>query len=138
MRHVYVDDLNNDDANKFVTLLSTFNLKQHVNFSTHKMGHTLDLFITHKETNINPTVEYEYLCFSDHLALIAEVTVPVKNRPQSIYKEFRRYASIDIDSFKHDLKCSAIFNDNNITSDSNSYTEYLLGLLTIFLINMLH
>ena len=68
--------------------------------------------------------------FSDHIALIAEVTVPVKNRPQSIYKEFRRYASIDIDCFKHDLQCSAIFNDNNITNDSNSYTELFIRTLS--------
>ena len=94
------------------------------------MGHTLDLFITHKNTSINPKVEYEYLCFSDHMAIIAEVTVPIMKRPQPIYREYRKYASINIDNFKYDLQCSAIVKNINTTTDCNSYTELFTKTLS--------
>ena len=127
-----MDDLNNEDANKFLTLLANLNFVQHVDFPTHKMGHTLDLFITHKNTSINPKVEYEYLCFSDHLAIIAnaKVTVPIMKRHQPIYKEYRKYASINIDNFKYDLQCSAIVKNIYNTNDSNSYVELFTKTLS--------
>ena len=128
--NIHVDDLNNEDANKFSILLENFNFVQHVDFPTHKMGHTLDLFITHKNTSINPKVEYEYLCFSDHMAIIAEVTVPIMKRPQPIYREYRKYASINIDNFKYDLQCSAIVKNINTTNDCNSYTELFTKTLS--------
>ena len=40
------------DAQRFLRLLKTFNLKQHINVPTHRSGHTLDLVITRSDENV--------------------------------------------------------------------------------------
>ena len=42
-------DSQNNAGRRFTGLLHSFNLRQHVNDSTHKNGHTLDLIITREE-----------------------------------------------------------------------------------------
>ena len=42
-------DSQNNAGRRFTGLLHSFNLRQHVNDSTHKNGHTLDLVITREE-----------------------------------------------------------------------------------------
>ena len=44
--NIHVDNLCDSDAIKFADLLESFGLQQHVQGSTHKEGHTLDLIIT--------------------------------------------------------------------------------------------
>ena len=39
-------------ALKFLDLLETFGLKQHVNLATHRCGHTLDLMITRSDDDL--------------------------------------------------------------------------------------
>ena len=45
--NIHVDDPNDPDAIKFLDLLNTYGLTQHINTHTHRLGHTLDLIITH-------------------------------------------------------------------------------------------
>ena len=44
--NIHVDDPDDSDAIKFLDLLDTYGLTQHVNTPTHRLGHTLDLIIT--------------------------------------------------------------------------------------------
>ena len=47
--NIHVDDATNDDTIKLCDVLSTHDLQQHVNSSTHRQGHMLDLFITRSD-----------------------------------------------------------------------------------------
>lgn len=44
--NIHVDDPTNDESLKFLDLLESMGLEQHVNEPTHTYGHTLDLVIT--------------------------------------------------------------------------------------------
>ena len=50
--NIHIDDLNDVNSIHFLKLLSTFNLCQHVSFSTHNSGHVLDLIITNASSNL--------------------------------------------------------------------------------------
>ena len=64
--NVHVDRKDNADARKFVDLLSSLNLEQHVHCPTHKHGHTLDLVIL-RATDAPPVqLEVHPAVLSDH------------------------------------------------------------------------
>ena len=44
--NLHLDDLRDNDTKKFMDLLETFSLSQHVSGPTHLSGHTFDLIIT--------------------------------------------------------------------------------------------
>ena len=44
--NLHLDDLGDNDTKKFMDLLETFSLSQHVSGPTHLSGHTFDLIIT--------------------------------------------------------------------------------------------
>ena len=80
-----MDDCSNPDTQKFLDLLDSFDLQQHVKQPTHRDGHTLDLSITRKlETLVKdePTVD---LFISDHAVVLT-----------------RLVGSLRIDDFFHD------------------------------------
>ncbi|XP_072046460.1 uncharacterized protein [Amphiura filiformis] len=65
----HVDDYNDRDASRFLNILTTAGLKQHISGSTHKKGHTLDLIISHdaEALVVNPYVNHGTK--SDHSAI---------------------------------------------------------------------
>ena len=65
----HLDAINNTDARRFNNIIEFFNLKQHVNGSTHKNGHTLDLIITRSEESFVTDVVVNDPALSDHLAV---------------------------------------------------------------------
>src|SRR6266536_3185113 len=99
----------------FNTLLSTFDLSQHVNFKTHTAGHTLDLFITRSNSTLAPSVDWIIPFMSDHYAIIASLSIPTTARPPLIKKTFRTLSKIHLPSFRHDLVNSSIFLDPQTT-----------------------
>ena len=50
--NLHVDSPNDAAAIKFIDLLETFGLKQHINVATHQSGHTLDLVITRSDNDL--------------------------------------------------------------------------------------
>ena len=44
--NLHIDDLEVPDAHQLITSMEAFGLKQHITFSTHQLGHTLDLIAT--------------------------------------------------------------------------------------------
>ena len=63
-------DVNHDqNARRFLDLLDTFNLKQHISTPTHRSGHTLDLIITREDDKIASNFIVYDPVISDHLAV---------------------------------------------------------------------
>ena len=69
----HVDDQNNSQAAKFLDIIHSFNLKQHVCEPTHKDGHTLDLIITRYEDNIIDSLYINDPGISDHFSVNVNV-----------------------------------------------------------------
>ena len=66
--NIHVDDPGNPTANKFLSLLNSFGLSQHVRGSTHLDGHTLDLVITRDSENVITCCKVSDL-ICDHFAV---------------------------------------------------------------------
>ena len=104
--NVWVDAHQNPDSIKFHNLLSSSNLKQHVSFPTHKLGHTLDLVITSEDTKLLPQITNSLITVSDHFPLFTHLNITPIPLPPPSNHSFRRIHSIDIDKFKDDLASS--------------------------------
>ena len=123
MRHIIVyrppysslDDLRDNDTKKFMGLLETFSLSQHVSGPTHLSGHTLDLIITRSSDDVVLASPKATFPISDHFIIQCPIGFP---RPALCCKEltFRKLKNIDIAEFSADIAssmlCASVHCDN--------------------------
>ena len=105
--NLHVDQSNDSDARRFMQVLNSFDLKQHVVAATHRDGHTLDLVITRNcEKDIISDCRVRHR-ISDHFAIQCKLDFA---KPPLERKEvfFRKIQSIDFDNFRHELECSSL------------------------------
>ena len=96
-----VDQANDCDARRFLSVLESFDLTQHVAGPTHHDGHTLDLVITRASENGNITNCCVRQRISDHFAVhcnLALAKPPLERKTIS----FRKTRSIDFDKLRND------------------------------------
>ena len=82
--NLHLDDLRVNDTKKFMDLLETFSLSQHVSGPTHLSGHTLDLIITRSSHDIvlaSPKITFP---ISDHFIIQCPIGF---SRPVLSYKK---------------------------------------------------
>ena len=118
------------DTSKFNSCLDTFGMEQHVRGPTHVAGHTLDVIITRDTDTIVSNIEVNDPGLSDsdgkisgdHFAVIflirAEKPAPIRKTVT-----YRKLRSIDIESFRNDIKSLEIINSNVIISDVDEHVE---------------
>ncbi len=108
--NLHVNNVSSPPANKFLHLINSFNLIQHVNSSTHRSGNTLDLVLTRSTDNIVQNLLVFNPCISDHEAVLFDVML---NKPRSIVKKikFRPLSKIDSTCFTKDLSDSILLKD---------------------------
>lgn len=104
----HVDDPSDSAANNFLSLLSSFNLTQHVNFPTHNRSHTLDLVITSSYSSLSPTISFSPISPSDHFPVISSLHISPMPLPPPTLHSFRRLHNIDIDAFITDISSSRL------------------------------
>ncbi|EDO26758.1 predicted protein, partial [Nematostella vectensis] len=126
--HVNIDSDN--DAARFLDLLSSMGLQQHINFPTHISGNTLDLLIsrTLDSSLIHDVRPGSY--FSDHcIAFFAiNVSMPEFSRKKV---SFRKVKAIDTTAFMSDLSASDLCQDppSETVQLVDCYNKTLAGLL---------
>ena len=132
--NIHVDDCSNPDTQKFLDLLDSFDLQQHVKQPTHRDGHTLDLSITRKSETLvedEPTVD---LFISDHATVLTRLRL---SRPGLSLKTttYRKIKSINLESFHSAIQASSLCDDKQLdTADDldayeREYTTPLSALL---------
>ena len=104
--NLHVDSQKNA-GRRFTGFLQLFNLRQHVNGSTHKNGHTLDLVITREEQSFIKNLLVFDPALSDHFMIRCNLDFS-KPVAQDQMLSFRRLRAIDIDKFSSDLEDSAL------------------------------
>ena len=124
-------------ASSFLSLLETFNLIQHVNFSIHRLGHTLDLLISRASSNFISSIDQTFVGISDHSAVLCSISVPVHPRPPRITQFTRNLKKINIESFCNDIRNSAIYSSTISTLDP-FVSLFNSTLSSIFDVYMLH
>jgi hypothetical protein len=118
------------DTIKFMELLNSFDLKQHVKCPTHVSGNTLDLIITKAEMSFSISEPTESWYISDHCFVDANLGL---KKPVHQIKEvtFRKIRNIDQSSFTDDL--TSIVNDlseiENIEVLTDEYNKRLAKCL---------
>ena len=105
--NIHVDDPCDTDCARFLGLLESMGLQQHVDVPTHKYGHTLDLIITRRADSLLSTNPIADCLFSDHFTVISDLIV---KKPLLTVKQisYRKIKSIDTESFTNDLQKSAL------------------------------
>lgn len=110
-----VDDIN---SRRFQEILTESSLKQIMpHIPTHEEGGTLDLIITNESPNLvisTPTV-IKLGTNSDHFFVCADIDdfKAIKSTNQSKLVNYRKFADIDIKSFRSDLAQSGLLDTSN-------------------------
>ena len=106
--NIHVDDHNDPAACRFLDLLESMSLTQHVVEPTHEHGHTLDLVITQESDNLICGRPAPDILFSDHLALLVKLkTARLSLKVGRV--SFRQLRSIDRDAFMDEIRNSTLF-----------------------------
>ena len=85
---VHLDNSSDHATSQFLSVLSSFNLIQHVNFPTHSKNHTLDLVITFADSSLVPSL-YTSLCSpSDHFPISLLSNLPLNLKSQRSFSTF--------------------------------------------------
>ena len=99
---IHVDVPENKDAAKFLGLLESLGLEQHVTEPTHVLGHTLDLVITRWTEIVLGLISRSCRYLSDHAAVRCSICIN-KPAPRAKKITYRKIKSVDINSVKHDI-----------------------------------
>jgi hypothetical protein len=75
--------------------MDTFGLSQHINFPTHTSGHTLDLLLSRSTSQTITDITRTDPSLSDHSALLAQLSFPIKSRAPKIAKSVRCLSKIN-------------------------------------------
>jgi len=127
----HLDCSSEPSVSQFLCLLDTFDLTQHVTFSTHASGHTLDLFITHSASSLISNIDFHILPFTDHYSIHSTINVPVFSRSPRILKQIRAIRSIDPTVFSADILASPLYTDP--PADLHSYSALFSSTLSSLL-----
>ena len=118
----HLDDTTNCDTIKFMDILDSVNLSQHVLGSTHRKGHTLDLIITQHNSNLVTDVRILNDVFSDHQVVTCKLNCP---RPplSKIPLTFRSTKQLNGDVFIATLKESLADQDLSVKTDIDEMVD---------------
>ena len=106
----HIDVSGDVDSAKFVDLLESMCLTQHVRSPTHIQGHIFDLVISRNSDNIIKGRPIADRFISDHCSVLCGLSAP---RPSPIVKQisFRKLNTLNLTAFKDDIAHSDLFND---------------------------
>ena len=89
--NLWVDDELNTESKKFLNLLQTYNLDNYINLPTYQSGHTLDLVISQKHTNLLHDIEVELTnSISDHRLILFNIIGLQIDRKHKKMIEYRK------------------------------------------------
>ena len=105
--NLHVEDASDNPAKKFLDLLDSLNLEQHVVGPTHRGGHTLDLIITRKSDVFISNVNLLHDSPSDHNFITFNVKLaraPLSKKMVNL----RKWKDLNITDFKNDILTSEL------------------------------
>jgi exonuclease III len=125
----HLDVSTDPDTKKFLTLIDSVNLKQHVMEPTHRSGHTLDVVITRESGSIIQSLQVGDM-ISDHTLITCQVKHP-KPIPMQATVMTRKLRSICIEDFRQDVTkslpvCDDLSDVRTLVSDYNQVLESTL------------
>ena len=100
--NIHVDMAEDPDSIKFLDLIESFGLQQHMKHATHKSGHTLDLIITRHCVSIISAEPIPGQYLSDHLSTSCSLQI---EKPSFVSKTvtYRKWKSVNTENLNRDL-----------------------------------
>ena len=133
--NIHMENKEDPDTKKFTSLLERYGLIQHVSFSTHVNGGTLDLVLTRSNTcdqlNLSNLEGHQTHTTSDHILLSFTCTLNPDKKCARMQKSGRKINGIDIDSFKTDILHSELNCPDKFTNCDNAVEVYIRTLTEI-------
>ena len=128
--NIHVDVPGDPDAARFLELLTSMGLEQHVDKPTHISGHSLDLIITRCSDSLlsaKPIADY---LFSDHITILCDLELG-KPPPKAKQVSNRKIKEIDREKLQADLSSSELYQNTPDTLDElvNNYNTTLAQAL---------
>ena len=123
----HMENSSNALTRQFIEILETFDLKQHVFSATHASGHTLDLLITRLNEELVRNVKIHDPMISDHLAVFCNLSL-IKPQFRKKVISTRKLRSLDIDSFREDVRNSSLVHKKNPLT----WIVQLLNMIMVF------
>ena len=132
--NLHLDSLRDNDTKKFMDLLETFSLSQHVLGPTHLSAHTFDLIITRSSDDIILASPKTTFPISDHFIIQCPIGF---SRPALSRKKltFRTLKNIDIAALSADIASSMLCASahwDNIEALSDCFNKILTDILDKF------
>ena len=105
--NIHVDKPEDPTTAKFLSLLQSFGLVQHVTVPTHVAGHTLDLVITREDCDLLTSAPVAHYMISTHSTVLFPLNMAKPKRP-IIVCSCRKIKSIDMVQFRSDIESSLL------------------------------
>jgi exonuclease III len=126
--NVHWDNINDNESKKLHKLLDSYNLKQHIDESTHTKGHIIDWVISRTEDELVKKCTVDSL-ISDHHAIHIDLSC---TKPHPIRKTvtYRSTKDIDVPGFKKDILESALYKNaaKDVDDKVKQYEDILHSL----------
>ena len=130
-------DETDTDAKALLDILDSANLKQLIDFPTHRQGNTLDLVITNMESELVDDLKPDYAlrgASEDHIAISCKLNV---TRPAATKKTLllRKFKDLNVNAFCEDIKASSLVTTPADTVDGlvKQYNATLTEQLLIYM-----
>ena len=129
--NIHMDDPTHPDTNTFIDTLDGLDLRNHVNFPTHKLNHHLDLFIDTTSSPILTEVECGFM-LSDHnfVHALIELTKPRAPKQEVTYRKLK---NIDHSKMDQDLSVivqhSACLHNSSLEELVSFYNDNLMKVI---------
>ena len=122
----HVDDPSNAHAARFLNILDSYNLEQHVKTKTHTHGHTLDLVITRSGEIEVRDLELDDTVPSDHSAVVFTLPYSAPGYKKHTLS-FRQWKKINTESIKDSIRDSDLLNVkcDNVADYITNYNDTL-------------
>ena len=128
--NIHVDEPEKPDVCKFLQIIESFGLKQHVSVPTHVAGHTLDLVITRDDCDFLSNSPQAHFMMTSHSTVLFKLNWTKPHRP-AVTRSCRKIKEIDLSKFRSDLQSGILLQHptENVHDQAFQYQSTLLAIL---------
>jgi Reverse transcriptase (RNA-dependent DNA polymerase)/Endonuclease-reverse transcriptase len=128
--NIHMDDVVDLHAGKLLDILANHSLHQHVNSSTHRQGHILDLIITREIQHLQ-VLPIDPPMLSDHSPVVADCACQPSSVGEPTFRQVRNWRNLDVNTFATDLENSdmSVSPSGDVNTAFRQYDSTLASLL---------
>ena len=127
--NMHIDNSDDTVAKRFLRILSTLDLQQHLTTPTHRAGHILDLIITRSGSDVVGHVDVCDTHLSDHYLLNFSLQQELVHQPRKLLAR-RSFKTVDKEALAHDI-VSALHDCGQVNTIHDLASHYNQAVTTV-------